>query len=318
MEAFLRWMGSCARPIALVALMLLAASAGCQTAPKTGAEDQKLFASPDQAFDTLLAALRDNDTEALLDLFGRQAAARVVSRDAESAAETRRRVYTAAQERRELRWEGDSEVHLVIGSEDWTFPFPLIRDGADWRFDTETGLEEIENRIVGENELNAISVCRAFLEAQPRYASADRDGDGVLEYAQKILSSPGARDGLYWDETSAPDGEESPFGPFLAEAGVDVADREPGEPYFGYYFKLLKRQGSNAPGGAKEFLVGDNMTAGFAILAFPADHGVTGVMTFIASHHGAVLQKDLGAETAKAARELGAYDPDPAWSETKD
>jgi hypothetical protein len=202
-------------------------------------------------------------------------------------------------------------VILVIGPEAWPFPIPLARSGGDWRFNTAEGLEEIVNRRIGGNELRAISVCRDYMDAQRQYAGKIRDGSGVRKFARQLISSPGKQDGLYWDPAVA-NGEESPFGPRIAEY-LSKGGR-PREPYYGYYFRVLTRQGNNVPGGRYNYVINGNMIAGFALVAFPAEYGKTGVMTFLVSHHGKVLQKDLGPETGQIARRMAAFNPDGTWT----
>jgi len=194
-------------------------------------------------------------------------------------------------------------------------PIPLIKAGAGWRFDTPAGIEEIVNRRIGENELSAIDVSAAYVKGQKQFAGQDRDGDRVLEYAQNIKSSKGAQDGLYWE---AKVGEElSPFGPLVAEQQDYLKDRNPGDPFKGYYFKILTRQGEKAPGGRHDYVINGNMIAGFAMAAFPADYGVSGIMTFIVSHHGLVYQKDIGPNSLLLGRALQVFNPDQTWVEVK-
>ena len=214
---------------------------------------------------------------------------------------------------------------LVIGSENWPLPFPLVKEDGRWRFDTAAGIEEAVNRRVGRNELNAIDLCHAYLDAQIEYASADRDGDEVLEYAQVLVSTEGNKDGLYWE---AAEGEEiSPFGPLIADAQGYLEGRDPGDPFKGYYFKVISRQGANAPGGRYDYIINGNMIAGFGLIAFPADHGNSGVhgrtsgrsrgaivMTFMCNHQGKVYEKDLGPDGDLIAAAIGEYDPDGSWN----
>ncbi len=195
---------------------------------------------------------------------------------------------------------------------------PLVCENGAWRFDTEAGVEEITNRRIGENELQAIRLARAYVDAQVEYASEDRDGDEVLEYAQKLISTAGQKNGLYWQTSVEADGI-SPFGPLVAEVDEDyLAERKAGEPFYGYYYKILARQGANPPGGRYDYVINDNMIAGFALIAWPADYGTSGIMTFLVSRQGKVLQKDLGEETAVLAAATQEYDPDSTWVETED
>jgi hypothetical protein len=213
--------------------------------------------------------------------------------------------------------ESDSTMILEVGTNNWPFPIPLVKTATGWRFDTAAGREEILNRRIGRNELNALRAVRAYVEAQREYASRDRDGDEVLEYAQKITSSPGKSDGLYWPLEL--NGEMSPLGPMVAQAqsegyfARDPATKTGPEPFQGYFFKILTRQGEHAPGGKYDYIINGNMIAGFAMVAWPAEYGESGVMTFIVNQQGRVYQRDLGERTDKIATKMRAYDPDPTW-----
>jgi hypothetical protein len=206
---------------------------------------------------------------------------------------------------------------LVVGDQAWPVPFPIVRAGDRWRFATEEGIEELINRRVGGNERNAIFVLRAYVDAQRAYAARDRNGDGVLQYAQKVMSSPGKQDGLYWP-AEADNGEEaSPLGPLIAEAAPYTAGHKAGDAYRGYYFRILTQQGKSAPGGAYNYVINGRMIAGFAMIAYPSDYGVGGVMTFIVSHNGVVYERDLGRDTVKLASALKTFDPGKGWKVVK-
>jgi hypothetical protein len=298
----------------IVALVLLAS-----VLPAIGQRSSQLvFATPEAAVEALVAALRDNNEKALLDIFGHEHEDVLVQKDKAAAREYRGRLFRAAEVSRRLETEGNDRLVLVIGREAWPFPIPLMRDASGWRFDTQAGVEEIINRRIGRFELNAIAVCRAYIDAQRQYASKRRDGSPVHRYAQRIGSSPGKQDGLYWDEATAPAGEISPFGPLVAQAQPLLDGRKPGDPYQGYYFRILTAQGPNAPGGRYSYIINGNMIAGFAMVAFPADYDSSGVMTFLCSHHGDVLQKDLGERTAKIGRTLKEYNPDSTWTKVEE
>jgi hypothetical protein len=212
--------------------------------------------------------------------------------------------------------QSDTRMILQVGPNAWPFPIPLVRTASGWSFDTAAGREEILNRRIGKNELEVLQAMRAYVDAQREYASRDRDGDGVLEYAQKIASSPGQTDGLYWP--SELNGELSPLGPLYAESQLegyfhnDSSSAGP-RPFHGYYFKLLKAQGKHAPGGKYKYVINGNMIGGFALIAWPAEYRESGVMTFVVNQQGRVYQKDLGAATEKAAPKMSDYDPDPSW-----
>jgi hypothetical protein len=208
---------------------------------------------------------------------------------------------------------------MVIGREAWPMPIPIVKADTGWHFDVAAGADEIVARRIGANELAAVDNLRAYVEAQVQYAEADRDGDDVLEYAQRINSAPGKKDGLYWEAAAAGSGEEaSPFGPFNAEHEAYLSDREAGDPFMGYYYRIVSRQGENAPGGRYDYVINGNMIAGFAMVAWPAEYANSGVMTFIVSQTGKVFQRDLGDGTELGAAAIQVYDPDGSWSEVKE
>ena len=288
------------------------------TVQATETVPQQGFDSPEAATDALLEGLRTDDLDALGGIFGPQHMETLIGPDPTASSVDRKRIYEKAQAAHRLRRDEPNRSILIVGLEDWPFPIPIVRQGENWLFDTEEGIEEIINRRIGENELNAILVARAYVEAQVQYSGKDRDGDEVLEYAQQLGSSPGKQDGLYWDETDHPDGELSPFGPLVAEAQEYLEGREPGAPFKGYYFRILPRQGDNPPGGAYDYVINGNMIAGFALLAYPAEHGNSGIMSFVVSHQGKVYQTDLGPDTASLAATVEIYDPDEAWTVVED
>jgi hypothetical protein len=190
-----------------------------------------------------------------------------------------------------------------------------VRQGSVWRFATEEGASELLNRRIGKNERSALHVLHAYLDAQRAYASRDRDGDGVLQYAQKIASTPGKYDGLYWPADAAKGEEESPFGPLIAQSAAYLAGHKKGDPYRGYHFRVLTRQGKNAPGGAYNYVINGRMIAGFAMVAYPDAYGESGVMTFIISHNGKIYQKDLGKNTDSIGTKMSTFDPAAGWKE---
>jgi hypothetical protein len=272
------------------------------------------FGTPEAAVEILLTAFKNDDDRALSGLFGAEYADRLLSKDKAAARESRERLYQAAQKAWNLRKDTADRAVLIIGPDAWPFPIPLVRSGTDWRFHTAEGFEEIVNRRIGANELGVIATCRDYITAQRRYASKIRDKSGVRKFAQRIRSTAGAQDGLYWDPAVA-NGEESPFGPLMAE--YLKGGRQLGEPYHGYYFRILTRQGNHVPGGRYNYVINGNMLAGFALVAFPAEYGNTGIMTFLVSHHGQVYQKDLGPRTAEIAKAMQEYNPDTTWIEAR-
>jgi hypothetical protein len=284
--------------------------------PASARADQERFAEPEAALKAFVEVLRLADPARLGDLFGAENLHELVGDDPEEAKADLARAYASAKDTASLRPDGPDRMIMVIGRSAWPFPVPLIREADGWRFDTAAGVEEIANRRVGRNELAAIEVLHAYVEAQRVYASADRDGDGVLEYAQHLASTGEQRDGLYWP-TAAGD-EPSPFGPFMAEVDDYLQGRQAGEPYRGYSFRVLTGQGPQAPGGAYSYVINGNMVAGFALFAWPAEYGDSGVMSFLVGNDGVVLETDLGPDTAERARAITVYDPDRAWQRTTD
>ncbi len=276
------------------------------------ATEQKTFASPEAAAAALIDSMNAADPAGMIEILGSEHEAALIGGDRAAANENRKRAGVAAADRSELRDAGEGRKFLVIGERRWPIPFPIVREGDKWRFHTEAGIDELINRRIGRNELNAIELCRQYVNAQVGYASNDRDGDRVLEYAQKIISSEGLRDGLYWDSAS---GEElSPFGPLVADARHYLDGREVGDPFKGYYFKIITRQGDSAIGGRYDYIINGNMIAGFALIAFPADYGNSGVMTFMCSHTGRIHQRNLGEDGDMIAGAMDVYSPDPSWT----
>ncbi len=306
-----RVLGQLIAGVILVLALCLAATIG-------SAADQRRFPTPEEAADALLAALEHDSTAELLEILGPEYEEQLSSGDDAQDRVNRRQVLAAAREVLQLRVDGDATRTMVIGKQAWPMPIPIVKGEGGWAFDTAAGIDEIVARRIGANELATVANLRAYLEAQAEYAGADRDGDDVLEYAQKIISTPGQKDGLSWDVAEGSDEEVSPFGPFIAERAAYLGDREPGDPFMGYYYRILTRQGANAPGGRYDYIINGNMIAGFAMVAFPAEYGGSGVMTFIVSHTGRVYEKDLGERTEIAAAGIQEYDLDDTWSEFKD
>jgi hypothetical protein len=279
--------------------------------------NRKQFKSPEEAFSALLDATKNNDTRELLSIFGPSGKDIISSGDAVADKEARERFVKSAGDAVRFSAIDDSKVLAVIGKDEWSFPVPLVKSSQGWSFFTEDGREEIINRRIGRNELRAIQVSLAYVDGQNEYASKDRNGDGVLQYARKFVSRPGKKDGLYWE--AAPGEEASPLGPLFARAsGEGYVFKKKGEksaPYQGYYFKIMKSQGSNAPGGALNYIVNGKMVGGFGLVAYPAEYGVSGIMTFIVNQQGIVYEKDLGPKTKEIAKAMKKYDPDKTWKQ---
>ena len=284
----------------------------------TFAAEQKTFATPDAAVDAFMAALKANDDAALIAIFGAEHKNLVVTPDEAANAATRAKFLAALQTFRVLDVRGPDRRVLLIGDQAWPFPIPVVNEKGAWRFATEEGADEILNRRIGANERNAIVVLRAYIDAQRQYASRDRDGDDVLQYAQKLGSTPGKHDGLYWPADAAKGEEPSPFGPLVAESAPYLKGHKEGDAYRGYYFKILTRQGKNAPGGAYSYVINGRMIAGFAMVAYPARYGDSGVMTFMVSNNGKIYEKDLGRNSTTLGSQMTAFDPGPGWKEVKD
>lgn len=285
------------------------------------AEAAQAFATPEAAVDALSQAVTTTNRVALNSLFG-DASQRLVNPDEVQGATELAEFAAAFAAAHRLVRQSDSRMILELGMNRWPFPIPLARTAVGWQFDTAAGLDELLNRRIGHNELDVLRVVRAYVQAQREYASRDRDGDDVLEYAQRIRSSPGQADGLYWPPEL--NGEVSPLGPFMAFAQSEgyswkgAAVETGPQPFHGYLFKPLTRQGKHAPGGKYHYVINGNMIGGFALVAWPAEYGQSGVMTFLVNQQGRVYQRDLGAATAKIVRKMRAYDPDPAWRVSQD
>jgi hypothetical protein len=295
------------RRLSLVLLLILPLTAS--------AADQKTFATPDEAVDALLAALKADDDAALVAIFGDKHKDLVVTSDRAANSATRAEAVVEIQTYRLLEEQGKDRRVLLIGDQAWPVPIPLVKSGERWRFATEEGENEIFNRRIGANERNAIAVLEAYLDAQKQYASWDRNGDGVLQYAQRLASTPGKRDGLYWPADVAKGEETSPFGPLVAESAAYLKGRKAGDPYRGYHFRILTRQGKSAPGGAYNYVINGRMIAGFAMAAYPDQYGDSGVMTFIISHSGRVFEKDLGRSSEAIGAKMTTFDPGAGWKE---
>ena len=279
------------------------------------AAPQATYATPEAAVDALMAALKTDTDSAMIAVFGEEHKDLIVQSDRAATSATRAKVLAAMQTLRVLKEPSPNRRVLVIGDEAWPMPIPIVRAGDRWRFATEEGADEIVNRRVGGNERNAIYVLRAYVDAQRAYAAKDRDRDGVLQYAQKVTSAPGKHDGLYWPVDAAKDEEVSPFGPLIADGGAYAKGRVAGDPYRGYYFRILTRQGKNAAGGAYSYVINGRMIAGFAMVAYPAEYGNSGVMSFIVSHNGKVYEKDLGKDSTAIGAKMTAFDPGAGWKE---
>ena len=272
------------------------------------AQAQQSFPTPEDAAAALAAAVKSGPSD-ILKVFGKAADDIVSSGDEVADADTRQRFTSMYDTKHSVKTEGNKKATLMLGPDDFPFPIPLVNTRTGWEFDTDEGRKEVLYRRIGRNELDAIQTCLAFVDAENEYADKDR-GEGVGVYAQRIVSTPGKKDGLFWRDDSDP----SPLGALAAEASAEgYRTGEGPAPYHGYYFRILKGQGSDAPGGAFNYVVKGKMIGGFALIAYPAEYGNSGVMTFVVNHAGTVYQKDLGARTDSIAKRIYLFDPDQTW-----
>jgi Protein of unknown function (DUF2950) len=284
-----------------------------QAAAQTSAPPEKLFATPQAAVEALRAAAASADQTALNAIFGpdRQ---KLLSGDPVEDHNALLRFAAELERSTDLKQDSDSKYTLATGDDHWPFPVPIVQWNHQWRFDTAAGLEEILNRRIGENELSVIATCRAYVLAQWEYftSATDTSHDGLAVYAQNLVSTPGQRDGLYWETT--PGAPPSPMGELVAEAqseGYPAGGQH--TPFHGYFFRILKRQGPHTPGGRFSYVINGNMIAGYALIAYPDKWGSSGVMTFIVNNQGRVYAKNLGPRSAAIAAAITEYDPDPSW-----
>jgi hypothetical protein len=293
--------------VALAIVLAVQCATFAAPAPKT-------FGSLDEAVNALVAAIRSANRTALVEIMGSQGSPLVWSGDnvADKAAFQR---FTAAYDRAHRLEGGGGKVVLYVGEDDFPFPIPLVPDGPRWVWDTDAGDDELLNRRIGQNELSAIQVCLAYVDAQREYYSR---GQGLLEYAQRLESTKGKHDGLYWE--ARPGEPDSPLGPLVARAraaGYPLPPARGPVPYHGYFYRILLAQGPDAPGGAYDFVVRGHMIGGFALVAYPASYGVSGIMTFVVNQDGVVQQKDLGPKTAQLANAMKTYNPDKTWAQAE-
>lgn len=303
-------------PLFIAAVALLTAGLcdnGFAAAKKVG---QEVFNSPEEAAGAFFQAVKSKDAKKVLAIFGSEAKDLVYSGDPVADSKTGERVLKMFEEKNQVVKAGDSKAVLELGADSWPLPIPIVEVNGKWRFDTKAGREEILNRRIGKNELSTIEVCRAYVDAQREYAAQPHDGKGASVYAQKFFSTPGKQDGLYWETK---EGEpQSPVGIFVANAKQEGYKKgaKP-SPYHGYFFSILKGQGKNASAGAYDYVARGKMIGGFALIAYPAKYGASGIMTFIVNHDGIVYQKDLGPKTQSAARAVKLFNPDKSWQQVK-
>jgi len=302
-------------PYTLAVLMVIVAlyTVGFSTA--IAAVEQKSFISPQEAVKALVAAVHDNNDTELIDIFGPDSGDLIFSGDRVADQKDKERFLVVYEEKNSIKHETDVKVVLYIGSRDYAFPIPIVQEENVWFFDTKEGKEEILDRRIGRNELHTIEVLHAYTDAQREYVTLDHSSCGCPEFAQRLTSTKGKKDGLYWEAKEGE--EESPFGPLIAKATecryTDSLDTDNPEPFHGYYFKVLKAQGKHANGGAFDYVVKGKMILGFALVAYPAKYGASGIMTFIVNQEDKIYQKDLGKDAANKTGAMTTFDPDSTW-----
>jgi hypothetical protein len=310
-------------------LLLTAAGAGIAVSapPAVAAETpaaqgridvQQRFTTPESATAALVAAVRAHDPVRIRAVLGPGSDRVIRSGDPVADREGRARFVAAFEKNSRIEMEGDAKATLVVGPNDWPLPFPLIKHADGWTFDAKSGAEEVLNRRIGRNELAAIQVCLAYVDAQREYASTQGNRDGMHEYAMKLVSSAGKKDGLYWRTKEG--WPLSPLGPLAEKAkeeGYGKSRNAAQQPYHGYIYRILTGQGSDAPGGAYDYVVHGRMVGGFALVAYPARWGASGVMTLIVNHDGTVYEKNLGKATEAIASKMTRFNPDSSWSKTQ-
>jgi len=283
--------------------------------PKTAAAEQTSFPTPEAAVAALVDALIENEPSKLSTILGPLGKDLISSGDPVADRQNHAAFIKAYQDAHVLARESDTHTILTIGTDEWPMPIPLKNVGQRWHFDTQQGEREILARRIGRNELSALQVCLAIVDAQNEFVALHQHHNGVIEYAAKFLSAPGRHDGLYWQ----PDGKgpHSPLGPLLATAALEgyptASTGKTLAPYHGYFYRMLTKQGADAPGEAREYLVNGHMIGGFAIIAYPASYGVSGVMSFIVNQGGLLYEKDLGEKTAAMASTMTTFNPDKSW-----
>ena len=282
---------------------------------ETASAAQKSFSSPEEAVKSLVAAVVADNTKEMMAILG-PGSKELISSGDDMADKVGRGKFLKAYDRMNILKEESADKRvLLIGEDNWPMPVPIIKKGTTWVFDIQKGKREILSRRIGRNELYVIDVLHAYVDAQHEYASKDCRGGGKVEFAQKLISSEGTRDGLYWEAKEGE--EESPLGPFVAQAASEGYANPNLSPFHGYYFKILKGQGKHAEGGAYNYVVKGKMLLGFAIIAYPAQHGNSGVMSFMVNQEGVIYEKNLGRDTKRIAEAMKVFNPDKTWKKVK-
>jgi len=277
---------------------------------------QKSFSSPDEAVKSLVAAVSAHDMKEMIAILG-PGSRELISSGDDAADRTGREKFLKAYDRMNtLQQESADKITLCIGADNWPMPIPIVKKGSAWVFDIRKGKQEILNRRVGRNELQVIDVLHAYVDAQHEYATRDCRGGGKVEFAQRLISTEGKHDGLYWEAKEGE--EESPLGPLVAQAAKEGYANPNLQPFHGYYFKILNGQGKHVDGGAYNYVVKGKMILGFAIIAYPAEYANSGVMTFMINQAGTIYQKNLGKNTKRMAEAMKIFDPDKTWKKTSE
>jgi len=302
--------------IAATAIAVCAVCAALAPPARAAATKQQTYATPEAAVEALVAALKSGDTKSVLAVLGADAKPILDSGDAVADRAARENFISLFDAAHSFDKTDDSKAILDVGTDKWPFPIPLVKTDGSWRFDTAAGKKEVLARRIGRNELATIQVCLAFVDAQREYFALSPQGDKLHYYAQLFISTKGKRDGLFWETTDTE--TPSPLGPLVARARGE-GYRAGGKPipYHGYYFRILKGQGPSAQGGAYDYVVRGKMIGGFALVAYPAEYGNSGIMTFMVNQDGVVFEKDLGRDTAARARAITKFDPDSSWTKVK-
>jgi len=281
------------------------------------AQHARTFATPEEAAKALVEALRAKKGSDIVAIVGPSSRSWLFSGDPVADENDWQDFVAAYDEKNKLDTPADGRAVLTVGNDDWPFPAPLVKRGNAWSFDANAGRDEILNRRIGRNELDAMQTLLAIVDAEREYGARDPDGNGFPDYAKRIASTPGKKDGLYWPTKE--NETDSPLGPLIAAAAREGYGKEGAPkpaPYHGYYYRLITSQGNDAPGGAYDYMVGDKLLGGFAVVAWPATYGVSGVMTFMVNHDGVVYEKDLGGQTAASASTMKQFNPDASWKKS--
>jgi hypothetical protein len=295
--------------------------AAAKPAPAKAAAKQRTFATAEEASKALATAVRGGKVDELLAVVGPTAASWLSSGDAVADRNDWGRFLAAYDKKNKLEKSGDDKTILNVGDDDWPFPAPIVKRDGQWSFDANAGREELLNRRVGRNELDTIQTLLAIVDAQREYAAADADGNGYADYARRFRSTPGKKDGLYWPAEASK--AASPLGPLVAEAAKEGYGKQPppeaGKPaaYHGYLYRILTSQGKDAAGGAYDYVVKGKLLGGFAVVAWPASYGSSGITTFLVNHDGVVYEKDLGDKTPGIAGTMTRFNPDATWRKAK-